>query len=959
MDDINEIIESSIDLREFYSEYLEADFDDDGRVEKNITCPLHDDKTPSLSMREGRGGKCYGCGKSFSGPIGFYSLWMERDGKKYSFKRAQKKLYSRYIHPLVDGRIAANWHAALIKNLEARKVLEDRGIALTAVKKFQIGWDSDSDRFTVPVENEFGWIHDIRKIKTKEYMSSPPTKKEKQYKNMPYDKGYAKGGYSFPVTNSYKGVLYLCEGEFDAIVLCMNGFNAITTGGCQVMKNQYYLFKNKDVVLCLDNDDAGKSAAQILLRELYNLAKTVCNVEIPIKGGDVTDFFSAGHSKDDFKKLVNNAKEKAKIAEPIKLPAVGSEVVSLDRLEDIHNPFNFGKRAILTARLVADKEKRYSIAVKYEVRCTMDKGNACRNCSMLEHGGEIQHQVKPGSPDFLAMIDAKDTAIHSYMLEAVDAPARCNRTSIEVAEVTSVILGKIAPNVRKRSDNKESAHQDVLILCGRLELNSDYILTGTITKDPNGQSTVFVIEKAIKTETTFGANNAPERERAEELKQKFNPETDTVDSILERHSEINDILSRNVTNIYGREELHSFVNLAYFSPLHLQWEPNTKPFNSYIDLVVLGDTNTGKNAVVDALCEYYGRGRVVDSASCTRAGLLGAFDENGYYSWGIYPQQHGKLICLDEGSNLSEMMKTLRSIREGRADYVKAGGDFSTVCETRCIILTNAPNHTLSSYPYPITALPAIFEHEADISRFDLACFLRGEDNPSDIINAEKPPRIETEITQADFQDVLSFAWSVTHEQIKFSKAAIKEVYENATRLGKKYSSKIPLIQDATVRDRIAAWAASLANQMFNWDMDKEFIKVTKSYVKAAVKIVEDHYDSEACQYNIFSQQEFSKGVLTNRKSIVGVFDKEKNYEGTNISNCLKNILSTNICDYDYFNDNFMSLETSTDVRQVIKLMVINRCLIRDGKYYVKTFEFTKLIKKLLKKEEAPRVQAT
>ena len=962
MTDINTTIENAIDKEEFYREYFpDAVFDFEGRVK--VTCPFHDDKTPSLSLSIDKGNKCFGCGKKFSGPIGFYQLWMSRDNKRCSFTNAAKKLYSRYIRPVIDNRRVDKWHQALLTNMKARQVLESRAINEFGIRKFLLGWDEDEERFTLPITNEQGWVTDIRKIKTKEYISA--NAKRKIIKNLPYDWETAKqkkergeithgqGGRVFPVTNCDKAVIFLCEGEFDAIVLIMNGFNAVTTGGCQVSKKHYKLFKNKQVVLCLDNDEAGRSAAQILLRELHNIAKRVTDVVIPIEGGDVTDFFTSGRTKEDFQKLVDNATVRDTV-EPTKpeLPASGSEVVSLHSIEDMHNPFNYGKRAVLNARLVAEKDTRFSIATQYELRCPTDRGKVCTHCPMLEQGGEHYGRLDPTSPMFLSMLGVSDKVIRNEIVNDFGAPVNCTSLKMEATEVLSVRMGKVAPQIKRKETRRDKNQQEVLTLCGELELNSDYSLEGAITKDPNTQSTIFVVDKATPLDTAFGSSYAPEKERAEQLIEKFSPEEDTVESILERHSELNEILAKNVTNIYGREELHTAINLTFHSPLHLKWEPNGKVINSYMETAIIGDTNTGKNAVLDSLCEYYKAGLVVDSASTTRAGLLGAFDEKGYFGWGAYVQQHGKLLGLNEGSNLKEVMETMRCIREGKADYFKAAGSMQTVCKTRCIILANDPHGHLSSHPYPILSLPALFPHEADISRFTYACFLRGEDTPLDIVNKAKPPRIKTEITQQDFQDVLSFAWSIPHEKIKFTKDAIQEIYAQATRMSKKYSATIPLIQSSIARNNIAAITAALANQLFNYDVKLGAVRVSKAFVKAAVHLMESHYDSPACQYDVYSEQERSRSVITEEKAIVAIFDKERTRLGGNLINCLRNILSSKSVDYDYLSDNFMSLESSSAVRLTLKILTINRCVTRDGKLAYKTLAFTKLIKKLLAAEE-------
>jgi DNA primase len=102
-----------------------------------------------------------------------------------------------------------------------------------------------------------------------------------------------------------------CEGEFDRLVLEANGFKAVTsTGGARAFRKEWTKeFENiPEVYICFDNDEAGKNGALRVGRFIQH-AKIV---ELPQEvgdGGDVTDFFvRLGRSREDFLKLLQEAK---------------------------------------------------------------------------------------------------------------------------------------------------------------------------------------------------------------------------------------------------------------------------------------------------------------------------------------------------------------------------------------------------------------------------------------------------------------------------------------------------------------------------------------------------------------------------------------------------------------------------------------------------------------------------
>ncbi len=96
--------------------------------------------------------------------------------------------------------------------------------------------------------------------------------------------------------------LWICEGEFDAMLLLSRGINAVTsTAGANTFKEEWFEyikeFKNLERIhLCFDNDDVGKNGASTLVKRLESVFSDIeiYNVEFfeEMNGKDVTDFFT-------------------------------------------------------------------------------------------------------------------------------------------------------------------------------------------------------------------------------------------------------------------------------------------------------------------------------------------------------------------------------------------------------------------------------------------------------------------------------------------------------------------------------------------------------------------------------------------------------------------------------------------------------------------------------------------
>jgi DNA primase len=87
--------------------------------------------------------------------------------------------------------------------------------------------------------------------------------------------------------------VYICEGVFDAMILEQNGYNAVAVLGVNNFKPEMTsLFKNLDVVLCFDNDEAGDRAMQEVARQFYFTGKQVKSKQLPEGIKDLTDYFT-------------------------------------------------------------------------------------------------------------------------------------------------------------------------------------------------------------------------------------------------------------------------------------------------------------------------------------------------------------------------------------------------------------------------------------------------------------------------------------------------------------------------------------------------------------------------------------------------------------------------------------------------------------------------------------------
>lgn len=107
-----------------------------------------------------------------------------------------------------------------------------------------------------------------------------------------YDGIKGKAVHLYGVGNTLNDDVWVCEGEFDALVLSQAGYPAVGVPGASSFKPDWkYLFANTNkTTLVFDSDDAGTRGANRIASVLGEVVEDVRIVRLP-EGSDVTDVY--------------------------------------------------------------------------------------------------------------------------------------------------------------------------------------------------------------------------------------------------------------------------------------------------------------------------------------------------------------------------------------------------------------------------------------------------------------------------------------------------------------------------------------------------------------------------------------------------------------------------------------------------------------------------------------------
>lgn len=225
--------------------------------------------------------------------------------------------------------LARKFHKDLPERV--RQYLNHRGIPDEMIDLNLIGWNGW--RITIPI------FTGPEKVAFFKQARDPEEKNTDSPKMIAWPKGHLEL-YGRENLNGEPSEIIICEGEFDRLVLEVNGFKAVTsTAGVKAFKKDWAKeFENiPEVYICFDNDEAGKSGG-LRVGQIIPHAKIVALPDEVGEGGDVTDFFiRLGRSQADFQKLLAEAQPAPAVSERGHFVSKIQSGDSRERIERVKN----------------------------------------------------------------------------------------------------------------------------------------------------------------------------------------------------------------------------------------------------------------------------------------------------------------------------------------------------------------------------------------------------------------------------------------------------------------------------------------------------------------------------------------------------------------------------------------------------------------------------------------------
>ena len=654
-------------------------------------------------------------------------------------------------------------------------------------------------------------------------------------------------------------ITLICAGEKDMAIARTQGFNAITiTGGERALPLAISYFKDRRVVICYDNDDAGLEGAKNLANALYRYAKEIriCTRFHEVckeKGEDITDFFMKyGKTRQDLIKYI----KETPVYEYTELEKHKASLPTIT-LQQASSPQYVNKLVKTNIQVLATTEQVFTTPTSVVAEKTRLSGkDDTLPVGTIKEWCLTEDNVS----DLLHLIDNnfKEDQIKDNLKARMFIPAKERHILIKRLAEETVYKACVTDLFEATDTDTQPMEYTCYSLGVKLESGKKYLVTHKIIPHPyKGQQLIMLITSA--TQANDSVSNF-----------KITPEVkahlDVFKNIDARDAQSKvALISRKVKGLLGyngNDTLIQAIDLSYHTALAFNFGA-FKNVRGYLETLIVGESRMGKSSTALALQKAYGLGAFVSLAgnSATVAGLVGGSNKtsSGFQTRaGVIPQNHKGLVIFEElgkcAANVLAELTDIRSSNEVRISRVS--GNMTLPAWVRMISLTNTKHvnnqiKPIASYPNGISIITELVPTAEDIARYDLMVVLgdRGDTNINPLWTPEDPYPIEAYRTR------IRWIWSRTPEQIIITDTTKTKIIEEANELNKEFNCHIKIFGTEAWK-KITRLAIAIAGYCVSTNDTYEHIVVNTTHVTAAVKFFRQIYDNSVFKLREYVENE-------------------------------------------------------------------------------------------------------
>lgn len=897
---------------EYFKHYY-SDVNFDGAEEVKVHCPFHSDTKPSASINTEKQ---------------LFHCWVCAEG--YNEKQFVAKLNNI---PITEASVVvdklthstARWEieeeANLFADSEFLKSIENLiGLSFDTIRQLRLGMTRDArgNKFLgIPVFYN-GALMDVRSYNLLKYPNVAKIMAKK------ISEGGAGNGFIVPydlwVANREE-TTYVFEGEKDMMLARELGLNAITlTGGASTtLPNDYVIneFKDRDVIICYDNDKAGREGADKLYLSIRRLVKSVKYINI----GD-----GVKENKEDFFDFIKKYNKDI-------FDFYALEIRDFVNVKDdkVYTPLkkalkqNILKRLLITHITVSAKFRdTYAVPTVASFTKTEDTPSKTQfmNVDETRNWYLQNHNIH----QMLELIEAsaKKQEVESRLRKLAGVPPKETHIKAQISDYKTIYKNIIIDKEAQGDDLSIDLYSFDPIMVGK-QYEIEYKIYPHPTKH---QKLVAIATKVIDIDPQKDFTPNPELlkqfQHEGTIKEKLNKLYQSAKHYVAKHLKYN---------------LWLTVDLVFNSILEFDY---TDRIRGALDVFILGDTQVGKSETSQKLVDLYNFGHFLSLKTSTIPGLIGGSDshEGGLVTKiGAIPRQHKKLVVLEEftGAN-PKFISTMTDIRSsGIARVGRVASEISVPCRLRMITISNplndengTPRH-LNTFPNGIAPIMEIIKASEDVVRYDGFLLV---DKPRERINPFKYKLEGEKIPEEAYQHKVNWIYTRTPEDVIFDEGVENYIWEKAEELNSIFESSFPLFTTTTSL-KLARFSVAMASLVVSTDETYTKVIVTKDIIDEVVNYFMEIYDNSIFKLKDYKIEQDSYTNISNieQKEFQKIYDKNStmfDFLSQQSTTSRKNLQVVSGLDNDNFGTVFNKLVKHKFIR-LTKETVIPTPKFREG----------------------------
>lgn len=644
---------------------------------------------------------------------------------------------------------------------------------------------------------------------------------------------------------------YLFEGEKDMLIAREYGLNAFTLiSGAGATPNQNIIgaFKDKDIVLCYDNDEAGYNGMVNVFKSIKDLAKSVKYIKI----SDVVK-----ENKEDFYDYITKYD-----GDLIEFLSLDQHTFRLDEIEKdsritIKEALNENKlRRNLKSVITVTSEFQDSFSVPTVVE--FEKVDESGKKSELMYQGEKRNWYleKPNIVQMLELIEAsaKDSEVRAKLKSYVGISSLEPFIDIRMKELRTVYKATVVDK-----DIDGSAQSLDLYSFERLDVGGQYVIDYRIYPHPTKHQKLVAIcfnSMMVHDNRNYSTNI--------EMLKKFQ----TTGTIKERLDYLYQSAKHHIAkhlnyNIWLMSDLvfNSILDFDYGGPMR-----------GCLDVFFLGDTQVGKSETTGELVKLYNFGHFLSLKTSTTVGLIGGsskVDGSFCNTIGAIPRQHKRLAVLEEFSGARyDFIKTMTDIRSSNELRLsRVSGELIVPCKLRMITISNPLNDEngnprfLNTFPNGIMPLMELIKSAEDVARYDGFLMIP---KVSKRINPFAYQLVGEPIPREAYRDKINWVATRQIKNVKFAEGVESYIWDKAEEMNDKFECNFPLFGTTTSK-KLARFSVALASLLVNVDETYENVIVTKEIVDYMVEYLDSIYDDDVFKLKTYADEYREYSVCTDK----------------------------------------------------------------------------------------------